>query len=421
MSSLPELAELSRALDTLSQPEVRYLCMQLGVPPTTVSNIDASHPKDTLTCITKYLAAWLALDGALSWDMVADVLSSARLGKTALAAKIREKYCASACAPPPEALPTPVSRQSSESDSVSSTSETDFPSTSGLVPSPSFPTPPRQYDSSRPQLKPTPPPADHLSRISTPMKSKLKLNDRQLEKKITRLKRRFRGIVVSANVHLSRQMSRTEFDRFKVELTTIPMLGKTHHFLQRKKRKINKAKSVRKIFEILDPYWNHVDYALLEHIVVSYCDEGLKKQMKRYKHKLHRFEKATSVKHFTTVEHHPKPPFGYRLLTATLGMDAEECSLYHVREVKNSISERANLEPYVALLQGLHASAVELTLALPIAVCGYVAQVLDTPFLLENGIVTESVAFYRRSRLGFLRHFHRRQLIEQEEVYIIAS
>lgn len=74
-------------------------------------------------------------------------------------------------------------------------------------------------------------------------------------------------------------------------------------------------------------------------------------------------------------------------------MDAEECSLYHVREVKQSIAERSSLEPYVTLLQDLHASLVVLTIAFPHVVCKHVKHFLDTPFLQELQIASDSLRF----------------------------
>ena len=52
MSTRPELAELSCALETLSREEVRYMCMQLEVESHTLNTIDCNHGHDALTCIT---------------------------------------------------------------------------------------------------------------------------------------------------------------------------------------------------------------------------------------------------------------------------------------------------------------------------------------------------------------------------------
>ena len=126
---LIKLAELSRALDSLSQEKVRYLCVELRVPPATLSNIDASHPRDALRCITEYLEALLAYDESLSWERIVDVLNSSRLRQNALAVRIRRAYCASfadaadggLAAPPSPRQPPSCHR--SRSDSASETGD----------------------------------------------------------------------------------------------------------------------------------------------------------------------------------------------------------------------------------------------------------------------------------------------------------
>ncbi|CAI8053121.1 hypothetical protein GBAR_LOCUS29054 [Geodia barretti] len=361
--------------------------MQLGVRPATLSNIDASPLNDPLTCITKYLEAWLASEGPLSWDVIADVLSSAQLGKTALAARIKKTYCRSAGDPIADHAPcSPVSLDQL-SESFSTTSEDGVPGAGGIELT--------TFVQPQIQLDPVEDPLPGLKPAPSPSRTKSKLNDQKLAKKVTSFKRRFRAIVISANVHLSQQMSRTDFDSFKIDLTTLPMLGKTHHFLQKERKKIRKAKSVLKVFEILDPYWNHVDYALLEHIVVHYCNEKIKRQMARYKHKLHRFEKATSVQRLkSVVTERCQIPSNYSALTVTLDMDGEECSLYHAREIKESITERANLEPYVTLLENLHSSSVVLTIAFPRTIRSHMEQTLPRIIVwAELGIVPRSLIF----------------------------
>ena len=383
----PQLAELSRALSSLPQEKVRYLCVELGVPPATLSNIDTSHPKDALRCITEYLNALLDYDESLSWERIVEVLSTSRLRQQTLAANMKERYCPGPCIP--KALSPPQSYSSPQS--VSSSCDDEVPGFEFSTPY-HTPTPPRLYDiDSPPQLKPTLLPAKDLSPSA---KSKPNAIDQKYVKKITGLKTKFRSVVISSNSYLSQKMSRTDIEHFKIDLTTLPMMGKTHHFLKKKRKKIRKAKSVQKVFDILDPYWNYVDYALLEHIVVNYCDDRIKRKMEKYKKRLHKFEKATSVKQFMSVaaKSHPVPK-GYSTMTATLNVDAEECSLYHVREIKDSIVERANLEPYVTLLQDIHASFVVLTIAFPAAVCQHVKSALDVDLLLGLGISPDSVTF----------------------------
>ena len=185
----PQLAELSRALDTLSQEKVRYLCVELGVPPATLSNIDASHPKDALRCITEYLEALLAYE-SLSWERIVEVLSTSRLRQQTLAASINERYCPGPCIPKGlHSTPSPQSYRSPQS--VSSSCDDEVPGTCGFEFSTPYPTPtpPRLYDigDALPQSTFLPP-----QDLSACVKSK-PLNQK-VAKKTTRLKTKFRSI-----------------------------------------------------------------------------------------------------------------------------------------------------------------------------------------------------------------------------------
>ena len=191
-------------------------------------------------------------------------------------------------------------------------------------------------------------------------------------------------------------MSPEKLYRFKVDLTKLPMLTeyKKLRFLQKKKKKILRAKYVDAVFEILDPYWNYVDYSLLEHIVNNYCDRDVKIQMQIYIENLHKFDRATSVKQLTSAVPDNRVLLSkYSTLTATLGVDAEKFSLYCVRKVKDSIIERACLQSYVPQLLSLHASSVVLTIAFPKKLSKHIRKSLDRTFLLEHDIIPESIEF----------------------------
>ena len=367
--SPPELAELSRALDQLSQDEVYYLCVLLGVRPATLDNIDAGNRGAPLTCITKYLGAWLAsADAPLSWDVIVSGLRCKGLGKTALAVKIEETYCRPAHNP---LASTAVSHESYLRDTH-------------VLANYSTPPSPQESAESCSQLQADPP--------SPPNEGQ------NIAQKITHHKELFRAIVIEAIIYLSQQMSQHDFKRFKIDLTIMPMMGETHQLLQEESEKIMKAKCVHEIFQILKPYMNHVDYALLEHIVLKYCNSVIKGLMVEYKLVLHNFEKETSAKHFISsgAKSNQVPPH-YSTLKTTVGMDAEKCSLYHVRKVKESIAVKANLKPYTTMLQDIQESSVLLTIAFPPEVFYSLKSSLDPVFLSELGIKPDSLQFLMHS------------------------
>ena len=396
---LIKLAELSRALDSLSQEKVRYLCVELGVPPATLSNTDISHPGDAFRRITEYLEALLAYDESLSWERIVEVLNSSRLRQHALAAMISRKYCASYADAADGGLAAPPSLH--RRPSLHQPPSPHQPTSPHRPPSFHYPPSPHQPPSLHDPPSPHRSHSDSASETGDPPNNpppvdKLAFSVWELVEKITNLKKKFHNMLIKANVHLLGKMSQEDFNCFKVDLTTLPM-GTTHMLLQNETKNIKEAKSVGRVFEIIDPYWNHVDYELLEHIVDQYCDEGIKRLMESYKRKLHKFEKATPVKNFTSaaVEYYSPPP-DYSTLTVTLRMDAEECSLYHVRELKHSMTAKANLQPYIVLLHGLHASSVVLTLAFPLVLTNSIRSALNSEFMKGLGVVPGSLKFNAR-------------------------
>ena len=281
MSGRPELAELSCALETLSQEEVRYMCMQLGVESHTLNTIDCNHQHNALTCITKYLEAWLDCDNCLSWAKVVEVLQSKRLNKSVLADRIMKKYCSSASA-------AMASHQSSSASSIScndSVSSDDSTSDFKAIPSPQCA--PFHHDASGHETQqvsyPMHPTQSAVLPTCVPKSEGHK--PKHIRKKASGLMKKFRSVVIKANVCLTeKEVSPRYLKRFKIDLTKLPMLAKYKKlkFLQKKKRKIMRAKSIQDVFDILDPYWNYVDYSLLEYIVKKYCDSHVKKQMQKY-------------------------------------------------------------------------------------------------------------------------------------------
>ena len=385
---LPKLRELVNVLEDLRADEVRYLCIKLGVDQHTLDRIDTDNAAGLIR-IPKYLDAWLDRDRQPSWEKIAEALHSKKLNKTVLARKITEKYSPRArCVSPLSPSLSPFSGAASSpcaSEVSSSSSEADISSPTS-----------RYMDTEPPSI----PAAPHIALPILPV-SEAKIDESRfhcITNQVFGLVKRFHSVINSAISDLThKHMSSRQLSTFKLHITRLPMLSvkcKKLYFLQKKKRKIRRARSIQKVFDILDPYWNFADYSLLEHIVQKYCDQKVRKKMRKHIYKLQKFQKATSVKELTSVLQVARtPPKGYSTLTATLQVDAAKCSLYQVQIVKTAIAERACLEDYVLLLLDLHASYVRLVIAFPRAVSKYIKRSLDRDFLEEVGIMPDSLHF----------------------------
>ena len=116
------------------------------------------------------------------------------------------------------------------------------------------------------------------------------------------------------------------------------------------------------------------------------------------------FERATSVKDFTSVvRDHRRFPREIAILTTKLNIDAAQYSLYRMRKIKESINERASLQPYVTLM---HTSSAVLKLAFPRAACKYVKKSLGKDLFQSLGIIPESVDIQLSTSYGVQKKSH---------------
>ena len=219
--------------------------------------------------------------------------------------------------------------------------------------------------------------------------------------KVSGYEEEFLSLVDSTRDHLLRKKrSKSDLYHFKAGLTKLPMLTKKKklYFLDKRKRKILRADSMEEVFEILHPYWNYADYSLLDCIVEKNCDEELRHRMKSYKDKLHGFEKETTLESFRmAVPADPKVlPKYYSMLTATLEVDAAECTLFDVRKKFEKIADRANLQPYILQHIKTGYTQTSLFVSFPRSVYKRVKQSLDDEFLQEIGVSPQSLSFKKK-------------------------
>ena len=417
MSDQPELPKLVDALEELSPQEVRYMCTKLGVDQYTLDKIDADH-RDALTRIPKYLQAWLDRDSHPSWAKIAEQLSqSKKLNKSTLSEKIMDQYC------PLGRSVSPCLSQSSNASSSLDMHEDSFSSDLSSIDESECSSHKDGIHQGASDLEV----ASATEQATVLPSSDHKPNEHKLRcvsKTAYALTEQFRSVVISANVYLSeKELSRKELNRFKIDLTKLPMLKKYKklRFLRKKKNRILRAETMQAIFNILDPYWNYVDYSLLEYIVNKYCNKKVRSQMKKYKLKLEEFERATSVLDFTSARpDHRRFPTKHATLKATVQVNPAACSLHDARKIKESIAEKASLEPYVALLRGLNVSSVVLTIAFPHAARKYVEQALDDEFLKQLNILPESVLYSDTQPVSIPRKIHTKGLSTPDESPPIA-
>ena len=176
--------------------------------------------------------------------------------------------------------------------------------------------------------------------------------------------------------------------KFRITLTTLPLSNKYQdlYFLKREKDRIKKAKDIEEIFDILEPYWNYVDYALLEHVIEEFGTSELKEEMKKYIAELEQFEKKTTVQDYdSAVLGQLSVPAYFETVEVMQIKDPTKCTLYQVRQFKNEIVIRSTLNAYAVLRKRVSCSSVKIILAFPPEAHAELENVFDKQFTMTHG------------------------------------
>ena len=182
--------------------------------------------------------------------------------------------------------------------------------------------------------------------------------------------------------------------RLRITLTTLPLSNKFKRlcFLETKKQEIEDAKSVSDIFKILRCHWNYGDYVLLQRLVKELGDRALRNEMGRYVAALKRFEKRTTIQHFSRAKPGDRDaPYNFSEAVLQLNKDPSKCTLYEVRKLVESLATSAYLEQYVMFLSGHFSGSVIVKLAFPRVVLDLIISALNKAFRETHQIVSVTI------------------------------
>ena len=357
MSSRPETAELCDALGVLSWDEFQVFATHLGkgVDLPTLKRIEYDH-RTTNTRILHSIQAWLDYDFEVSWEKVFFALR--KIGKNADAERLQSQYC-----------PEGVSYGSLLSCLSDSTPQATQSTSAAPRPLP---------EASQDQ------PDDCGAVLATNVPAA----------QAAVLSEKFVNVLSEAKTQLNRMESESMFLKdFYTYLTTLPVSSKYKHlkFLKDEKPALKAAKDVDEIFDVIEPYLTHTDYALLKSIIAKFCNKELNESMARYISELEAFEIKTTVHDAQNIIHRGSIYKRKRKrFVVHTQLPPTVCTLHKVRKIREGIADEAALEPYSHLQLAVHASSVTIVLAFPGHALSLVAQAMTAKFLTKHNI--ESVS-----------------------------
>ena len=348
----PEHSALVLALDELSWSDVKQMAIHLddSVDLALLQNIEQGCPIQVRAMHT--MKAWLERDCEASWNKVVSALKVIK--KNVLAMKIEADHCINVETPVSVPSTTlPLGREIRSQDVSGS-------------------------DSDRARAR-------EIIETAT-----------QIQDMFVTVVTRTKICFLEKEEESKKCFSNAFLRKFRITLTTLPLSTRHKHlyFLEKQKMRIERAKNVEEILDILEPYWkNYVDYAFLERIINDFGTRELQAEMKAYIANLTLFESKTSVHEFNSIQ----ALQGKRIIPAHFvpvsvkqDKNPEKCSLYEVRQFNNELVNQANLESYAVYLQSVSCSSVVIVLATPPKAQADLLKVINNvEFMIKHRIASK--------------------------------
>ena len=235
--------------------------------------------------------------------------------------------------------------------------------------------------------------ADQASQLQTNESKEERI--RRVAEEASSFQEHFVTVLTHTQIYLSkREAACSEFlNGLCITLINLPLSTKFKHllFLRKKRRQIEDAQSVSKVFEILKRFWNYTDYALLQRIVEEFADDEIREEMKVYTAELEDFEKRTTVKDFEDATGEKNTPYDYSEAIFEVSTDPSQCTLYQMRQIVMSLAHKSSLHCYAALVKGTRSNSVLITLAFPRHAIELLVPALDRDFLSTHNISSVTI------------------------------
>ena len=355
------LADVAKALETLTSEETKQLIIRFRVPLIVVTDIETEY-KTSSSRKTHSIQAWLNRDTEASWGKIVSGLND--LGMIVLAREIATQHGLSVA---------PASVDVNQSSHQM--------------------TPPVVVPSGPPASGPA---AGELCPVATPS-SPTPSTDRvsQVRDDIEQFVDSFSDLMFEAQSELCLRESvdPSFLANFCSRLLGLPVAKKATHvkFFRKSEDEILEAKSMRKVFAILNRYVSYRNYEILQHIVKKFCEAALQQKMQGYCQSLERFEKATPVDIYLAAipdEANEELENAFSKMVVRIDKPASECTLYVIRKLNEAIMQGSSLCSHSVYISSVADRCVEVVVSFPSSAVGWVLSAM-TPAFMHTHLLSE--------------------------------
>ena len=208
----------------------------------------------------------------------------------------------------------------------------------------------------------------------------------QVEEEISHLDDRYADLHSGTHIYMveRERESPTFVDKFRITLLELPQRQKVKYptLFENHTFEINRAQNVSKIFDIIRPYSNYMNYELLQLIIKKFGNSPLKEGMSGYVVELKTFEMKTTIVEFVAATNDSTEiPECYRSVIVKINRDASQCTLHEVREfIKKSLAKKSLFMPHALMLQQASSNTIIVKIGISCRSLSHLALAFDMKF-----------------------------------------
>ena len=171
---------------------------------------------------------------------------------------------------------------------------------------------------------------------------------------------------------------------------------------------ISNATSTDDIVRELNPYWNYLNYNLLQNIVDQYGDETTKSIMEHYVDDVDTFRRMTPLQVYWNIQprNHMDVPSNLVQLVSKLSTCWSESTLEEIETFRKEFSQEYSLPRFVLMLSGIERDPVVINWLVPVSIVPSLKERMQgsrNEFFTKLGISMvsiDNVSIYETSQLS---------------------
>ena len=198
----------------------------------------------------------------------------------------------------------------------------------------------------------------------------------ETKEEVEQLENKFDDIVVHAQDDMIRNM--IEVLHLRQSIIRLPgdLKNEHHMFVKEVKPELQKAKSIEDIFNVVNDYWDFLNYSLLVRIINRHASDNIKKEMAEYTAQVSVFRRKTRLDKFSKIykRKQKKVDEKFRILVTEHDIRLSTTTLEKVEEIRHDICSELSLREFSLQLAAVAPGSLVITWLVPQSLVAYIQK-----------------------------------------------